>query len=93
MIQNLYVNVKDIKEPKTLKKEEQIWGLTLSIFKTYYKVIIKYHEIGIKTDNTSIERSEIEYIGQWNTVETCIQSINLWQKRQEYTMGEGQSLQ
>ena len=61
MIQNLYINVKDIKEPKTLKKEEQIWGLTLSVFKTYYKVIIKYHEIGIKTDNTSIERSEIEH--------------------------------
>ena len=37
-------------------------------------------------------------IGQWNRIEspeisTLIQSINLWQRRQEYIMGKRQPLQ
>ena len=68
-------------------------GIMLPDFKLYYKaLVIKMVWYGIKTDIQINGHTD-----QWNRVGSPeinpYMSINLWQRRQEYIIGKGQSLQ
>ena len=73
-----------------LRKKNRGRGLMLPVFRQQYKAIVSYHQ------NVWYWHKKYTHRDQWNRIDNadinpC--SINLWEKRQEYTMEKRQSLQ
>ena len=80
---NMYRNIKDSKQLK------QSWERSMKLVASYFMVL---NFITRYSNQNSMVLTKKRHIDQWNRVlrnkSTHIQLINLWQRSQEYTMGE-----
>ena len=80
---NMYRNIKDSKQLK------QSWERSMKLVASHFMVL---NFITRYSNQNSMVLTKKRHIDQWNRVlrnkSTHIQLINLWQRSQEYTMGE-----